>query len=64
VVFDSPPVDIWTFASWSTAGRNAVRQWPYTWDRACPPRLPAALQQLQIQQCRLRAGVGTTGQEL
>ena len=47
VVFDSPPVDIYTYANWSVPEGQAVRQWPYYWDRQCPPTLPDALQLLQ-----------------
>ena len=65
VVLDSPPVDIWTLANWSTPDKHAVRQWPYTWDRACPPILPVSLQQLAQQQQRgLQADGGPAGNEL
>ena len=63
VVFDRPPVDIWSLADWSTADRDAVRQWPYTWDRACPPLLPPPLQQPHTQR-RWQAGGSAAGSEL
>ncbi|PSC72602.1 Nuclear control of ATPase [Micractinium conductrix] len=53
VVFDSPPVDITTFANWGVPARQGRRQRPYFWDRSCPPTLPSALQ-------RLAAGGGGT----
>lgn len=66
VVFDSPPIRIFTYPNWSVADAAAHPQQPYFWDRSCPPRLPPQLQQLanrrqqQQQQWGSADGGGTS----
>ena len=64
MVFDTPPIDIFTYATWSVPDRSAVRQEPYFWDRACPPRLTAGLRRVQQAAPGGRAGEGRGEPEL